>query len=494
MATQADSLVLAFDVGTSSLRTALFDASGRRLEEFTAQLAYPLHASADGAAELDPAVLARAAEECLGITLAALRRSRAHRGTPILAAGTSCFWHSLLLLDGKFRPVSPVYTWGDARCRDDAARLRRELKEAEVHRRTGCMLRASFWPAKLRWLARTEKARLKKARWLVSPAEWLTFHFCGSLRNSLSMASGTGLFQPRTNTWDAALLKKCGIRKAQLAEVSDAPLVFSAAMAKRFPELEGTLWFPGIGDGAASNLGSDAVRPGVAAINMGTSGAVRVVLPSLSRPVPFGLFSYRIDAKRFLVGGAISNAGNVRAWCLRELRLPDAPEVLEKALERRPGPVPGLAVLPYLLSERAPSWCEEVPAVIAGIHPGTTALDLLQALTEGTYVRMARIADHLKAASGRKLRFVVSGGIQKSRDALQRLADVMDAELVPSAEPEASIRGAAVFALEQMGAAPAALKHGKPVKPRGAAAKRYAALRRDQERMEKAAVARDARG
>jgi gluconokinase len=73
---------------------------------------------------------------------------------------------------------------------------------------------------------------------------------------------------------------------------------------------------------------------------------------------PLGLFCYRVDAERYLVGGAISNAGNLRAWCMRELRLPDD-AAIEAELAKRPGPCVGLTVLPFWTAERAPRWNEE---------------------------------------------------------------------------------------------------------------------------------------
>src|SRR6266478_4856016 len=99
----------------------------------------------------------------------------------------------------------------------------------------------------------------------------------------------------------------------------------SARLARRFPELREALWFPAIGDGAASNLGSGATKTGLAALNCGTSAAIRLVSRVPQARAPFGLFDYRVDAERALIGGAVSNAGNLRAWCLRELNLPDVP-------------------------------------------------------------------------------------------------------------------------------------------------------------------------
>ena len=77
---------------------------------------------------------------------------------------------------------------------EDAARLREQLDERVIQERTGCMLRASFWPAKLLWLRRTQPKLFRRvARW-VSPAEWIFEEIFGVRACSHSMASGTGLY------------------------------------------------------------------------------------------------------------------------------------------------------------------------------------------------------------------------------------------------------------------------------------------------------------
>jgi len=477
------SFFLAIDIGTSSTRSAVYDPRGGRLLETTAQVAYPLISGADGRAELRSEDLRRAVDAVLAETFAAWRKGKS-RGS-IAGIGVSCFWHSLLGVDAKGRAITPIYTWADSRCRDAAAALRKNPGEAAMHARTGCMARTSFWPAKLIWLRKAEPALFRRvARW-VSPAEWIQQLWCGAANVSFAMASGTGLLDGRTLRWDLALLRKCGIAVSRLNAVSDAPGKIAAARARKFPELAGVPWFPAIGDGAASNLGSGATRPGVAAINVGTSAALRVVLDTKpARGIPFGLFCYRVDEARRLLGGAVSNAGNLRAWALRELKLPDG-ATIEKAFAKRPGPVEGLTLLPFWLAERAPTWPEEMPSVITGVTQATTALDLLQALQEATYLRLARIAELVEKAAGRKLAFVVSGGIQKSPEALQRLANVLGRPVFASEEPEASLRGAACFAMEKCGVAPAAVVLGAAIRPMISAARAYAKAREKQVALEK---------
>ncbi len=464
-------LLLALDLGTSSTRTALFDSRGNRFAGTTAQNTYPLLTTADGGAELEPAALEATVLQGLRETIAGI--------------GVSCFWHSFLGTDAHGKPLTRVLTWADARCRDDAARLREELGEAAVHARTGCMVRASFWPAKLVWLQRKQPRLFGTVRRWLSPAEWLQLRLAGSANCAIGMATGTGLFQPAELAWDPAMLRRCGVEPEALGSVSDAPAEVAGPLAQEFPELRGVPWFPGIGDGAASNLGSGATRPGLAAINVGTSAALRVMRAGREEArAPFGLFCYRVDAERFLVGGAVSNAGNLRAWCLRELRLEDDAAALEAQLSERPTPRHGLCVLPFWTAERAPTWNEDQPGVVTGLTQHTTALDLLQATTEASYHRIARIAELLLADAAEIPKFIVSGGIQKSRVALQRLANVLGQPIYASPEPEASLRGAAVFACEKLGLRVAELKLGRAIRPQQKIAAQYAAEREKQVALE----------
>jgi gluconokinase len=477
----AQPLILALDVGTSSTKTALFNEHAEMLPATVAHEPYALRVAPDGTAELDAPALERAVVRAIRRTLAARRKLP---GQPaVIAVGMSCFWHSLLG-ERNGRP-SPIYTWADGRCREDAGRLRARHNETTYHARTGCMLRAPYWPAKLRWLHRTGHA-LHGTNWL-SPADWLYGRLTGTFTTSQSMANGTGLFDGRRWRWDPALLKMCGVRAKQLPEISDEPWRQGGAemlpALHRFPELREADWFPAVGDGACSNLGSDATTGQLAALNLGTSGAVRVIHPERPADVAPGLFCYQVDARRALVGGAISNAGNLRVWALRELRLPDDPRTIERALAGRRLPLHGLTVLPFWTVERSPSWPENLAGTITGLTYATTALDILQAVTESTYHRLAQITDLLAAHHG-PLHLTVSGGIQHSAGSLQRLADVLGRPLHACTEPEASLRGAAVYVAERMNQRIAKLRPGKLYRPRASAAAAYAKARTAQVALE----------
>jgi gluconokinase len=460
-------LVLALDIGSSSTRASLFDPHGRAAAGTGARRNYSLKYTADGGAELSPVALHRAVRACVGETL---RSSRARKG--IVAVSGSAFWHGLLGLDREGKPATSIFTWADSRCVADAARLRSELDEREIHDQTGCMLRASFWPAKLRWIRRTNRLLFRSVHRWVSPADWIFRETFGTSGTSHSMASATGLYDRRTEGWHSALCQACQIDPGQL------DLISSDSQRNGF---DGAEIFHPIGDGAAGNLGSDATGSGRVAINIGTSAAVRMVVRGNPR-VPFGLFCYAVDRERSAVGGAVSNAGNLYQWCARQLRLRTTEA---KALSRSAAANDALNVLPFWVSERAPSWPEKLSGAILGLTQSSDATEILRACTSATFYRLADILELLERKAGHAKQIVVSGGILRSKQSLCILADALGRDISVSSEAEASLHGAAVYVLEKLGRTPAPLPKPKLIRHDRALAAKHRIRRERQITLEK---------
>jgi gluconokinase len=409
--------VLALDVGSSSVRAWVYDETATPVPDAGAKRRYRL----EPGGVLDPDRLLRDA-------LAVLHEVGGEHAGPEHLVAASCFWHSLLAVDGAGRPLTPLMTWRDVRSAVHAEELTAQVDAAGVLARTGCPVHASFWPAKLRWLAAEEPQAFRDADRFVGFADWLLWHETGELRTSVSMASGTGLWTD--DGWDDELLRLVGLDEARLPPVSDDQV---------------GAWYPAFGDGACSNLGSGCTTAERAALNVGTSAAVRIVTES-SAPPPPGLFRYRVDARRSLVGGSLSTGGNLHRWLEEMLRLPQARE-----LASRPPAGHGLTFVPLLAGERAPGWDATRRGAISGLTFETTALDVLQAGLEGVALELRRVTDLLPAVD----EIVVSGGTLVDKpDWLQIVADVLERPLAVSAEPEASARGAAVAVLERLGLEP----------------------------------------
>jgi gluconokinase len=236
--------------------------------------------------------------------------------------------------------------------------------------------------------------------------------------------------------------------------------------AQRWPALAQVPWFPPWGDGACSNVGSDCAGPGRVALNVGTSCALRVVLPSVPR-VPEGLWRYRVDAARNLVGGATSEGGNVIAWCRRVLALPADEAALEAALASLPPDGHGLTALPFLAGERSPGWRDDARGALSGIRLGTNAVGILGALLESVAYRLALVHERLAPLCAPGHAIVASGcALARSPSWTAMIASALGTPVTLSSEAEASSRGAALLALQALGApAPPPAPAGRLVMP-----------------------------
>jgi len=442
-------LVLALDVGTSSVRAYLYDRMGRR--RCGAQAHYAWTTTPDGGAEIDPDEIVR---HVVAVVDAALRDAGTLAGA-IAAVGVAALWHSVVGVDADGKPVTPAYSWSDSRPAAAAAALRRRLDEPAVHARTGAVLHASYLPAKLLWLSQARPHDFVRARYWMSIGEYLALRLFGERRVSLSMASGTGLLDQHALAWDAGVLAALPIAPEQLSPLVDvdAPLAgLRPEFAGRWPTLRAVPWLPALGDGACANVGTGCTTAERVALSLGTSGALRVLFPAEQVRIPPGLWCYRLDRRRAVMGGAVSNGGNVYAWLRGTLRLPE-PAALEAALDAMPPDGHGLTVLPFLAGERSPDWPAAARAAITGLTLDTTPPQIVRAALEGVAYRLALVRRLLRGAFPSGGLVIASGSALRHSPAWARIiADVFGEPLVLAADDEASSRGTALLALEAIGA------------------------------------------
>lgn len=447
--------VLAIDAGTSSVRALVFDRLGNPIEGAEAQLPYLIETTPDGGATFD-------ADDLLELSLATidlLVRSAEEVMSHVTAVGTTSFWHSLLGLGRDGEPCTPVYYWADTRSAPDALELRSALDARSIWQRTGCRLHPSYWPAKLRWLQRTEPITVAQvARWVSFP-EYALGRLCeeGAAAVTLCMASGTGMLDVHRLEWDRELLTLLNLEPENLSHLVDLgpPAALRPAYAERWPPLRGAAWFPALGDGACANVGCNAIGPGRMALTVGTSAAMRMILPrsrETAWDVPHGLWAYRLDAEHAVLGGALSNGGNFLRWLRDTTNSPLDSEAVARAATL-PAAASGVTMLPFLAGERSPSWHDNATAVFFGMTQATTPADLLRAGMEAVAYRLAAIYDHLAPLADDPFQILVNGGaIVDSPPWLQIIADVLGHSLVPG-DPgsETTARGAAMMAAMQSG-------------------------------------------
>jgi gluconokinase len=435
--------LLSIDAGTSGVRAALFDERGAVVPGAQAR-SHRAFTSLSDFAELD-------ADQIVGEVITTIDELLANFAGQIDLIAISAFWHSLIGIDAAGIPTTSLLTWADTRAAKYADTLRENFDEREMHARTGCRFHPSYWPAKLEWLEHERHEKFSTTRCWLGFAEYLCLRLFGDVATSISMASATGLFNQRECDWDWEFVGQLGISPATLPQIRpqfDSRLAHS--FASRWPALAQAQLVTIVGDGAANNIGAGCSTKDRIALMVGTSGAMRVALPG-EPPIQLSpaLWSYRIDQQRVVVGGALSDGGGLVQWISDSLNVDRS--TLENEVATLDPDAHGLTMLPFWSGERSTGWSSDARGGIVGLRQKTTPVEIVRATLEAIAYRFALIARALDQIAP-NAQIVASGNALRSSPVwLQMIADVLGRPLLLGGASEASIRGAALLALEAVG-------------------------------------------
>ncbi len=195
-------------------------------------------------------------------------------------------------------------------------------------------------------------------------------------------------------------------------------------------------------------------RPGVAAVSIGTSGALRVLVEQPVTDPQGRVFCYELSDERWVVGGAINNGGVVLDWVADALA-PDLGEHSQAELLDLAGQVPagseGLVMLPYLLSERAPHWSAVPRGAYVGLMRHHGRGHLVRAAVEGVCQQLAVVLGSVRDA-GNEIREVrATGGFARSELWRQMLTDALGTDVGFPQSREGSAFGAALLGMQALG-------------------------------------------
>jgi gluconokinase len=477
VSTGKSDLVLTIDVGSSSLRTNLYTPETVPLDEagadaLRAQVPYQVRLTPGGGVEIDPDALLECLAGAIDHTLGQAGESaRAIRGV-----GTCSLVSNVMGVDSRGRPTTPIFTWADTRCAAEAAELRSVLDERAIHQRTGCPIHSAYLPARLLWLKRSApEAYARTTKW-ISLGEWIHLRLFGEAAQSLSVASWGGLLDRGTLDWDSSLLAFLEIdrdRLPGLAAEGEAISGLRGEYAERWSALERVPWYPCVADGVTSNVGCGCLTAEDLAVQVGTSGAMRAIVPGTPPEVPRGLWCYRVDHESSLLGGSLSEGGNVLSWLRDTLNVQDL-EILEHEAAGLAPDAHGLTMLPFFAGERSPGWSDAARATVAGLSLRTSPADLMRAAQEAIAYRFGAIYDLLRSPGSPgevstpslppPRRIVASGSALLNVEGwLSILADVLGAPVTASASREASSRGTAMLTFRSLGILPDLSKVASPL-------------------------------
>ncbi|MCE2647347.1 MAG: xylulokinase [Streptomycetaceae bacterium] len=320
--------------------------------------------------------------------------------------------HGMVALDSNGDVIRDALLWNDVRSADAAESLNREAGgDAEIAKKVGSKLVASFTAAKLRWLADHEPENAAKTASVALPHDWLSWQIQGGkdftkLFTDRSDASGTGYFDPSTSQYrqeiiELALGKNRQIQFPRIIAASE----FGGETQNGIPIAAGA------GDNAAAALGLQA-QPGDVVVSLGTSGTAFAVSQTPTHDPSGSVAGFADATGRYLPLVCTLNAARILDAACQMLGK-NHDEIAELALSAQPG-AHGLTLLPYFEGERTPNR-PNATGTLSGMNiSNSNPADIARAMIEGMLSGLADAVDSLVALGVKVERILLIGGAAKN--------------------------------------------------------------------------------
>ena len=435
-------LTCVLNLGLKSMRAAAFDDRGRRIGIVYRPIATRL---GEGMVEQDPEEWWRSALDTLDELVAtADLRGRVDRITVTGSAGC------LVALDGDGHPVRPAIMISDVRAQGHAARI-------AAHKAYGRLTRASarvtpdLMVPKIAWFREHEPAGYAKARWLVSPNDFLVQRLTGEIVTDAGTASKFW-FDPSGDGRYPEPLRELGVDLERLPPVATgerATLPVRRELRDRYGFKPSTRLVLSTYDALCAVYGSGVAQVGEACDVSGTVTSFRVVTDRAERDPDGRVFIIpHLTSGRYLAGGSSNLGGGVIEWA-RQLLYGGDPDPYRSLAAEAAGTPPGaggLLFLPYLLGERAPVWDPAARGVFFGLGRSHGRGDMIRAIIEGLGYSVLDIADRLAAIGVVADSVSASGGLARIGVVTQVKADMLGVPFVLNEELETTALGATIVA------------------------------------------------
>ena len=434
--------ILVFDVGTSAVKTALFDAALRPAA--VAVREYPLQTRG-------VCVEARPDDYLLAMRSGAAAMPEAD----IAAIGMTTQGETLVPVDARGAALTDAIVWLDARAQDEARLLRGGIEAQAFYETTGLPEITPALPlAKLLHLRERMPDVWRRAAHLLLLEDYLLFRLTGQMVTEPSLQTSTGWFRLDTDGYWAEGLSAAEIPADKLPELRECgslagPLLGEAA--RQLGLKAGTPVFTGAMDQTAAALAAGSGN-GVVTETTGTALVAAAVTQTLRFPAGHPVTLYRHAVKGQFVYLPIGNTAGMALRWFRDQFCPDLPAggAGYAALDRMAAAVPpgceGLVFLPYLSGCVDPDSCPQARAVFFGATLAHTRAHFARAVLESTAFALADFLEML-AALGCPCRELRSLGGGAASGLWQQIkADACGRTLTVPACREATAQGAAILA------------------------------------------------
>lgn len=451
--------ILAVDLGTTALKCALHDPSGRVLAKATEE--YQLSSPDPLSVEMDVETYWSAFKTAVAKVL----KESTIRPTDIKALGISAQGETLIVVDRAGQPLRSAIVWLDNRAQAEAEDLGAYFGHRAAYEVTGQVRLVPTWPAaKILWLQRHEPKLVERATKFLLLEDYLLYRLTGEYVCEGSLATSTCYWDFRTRKWWPEMLAKLGISTSQLPQLHESGVPVGKLRPGVAAELglsRETVACTGALDQACGAIGVGNICPGLFSENTGAALAICATVPGPTIDPNDQVPCHYHGVPGLYMEHTFTTGGMVLRWFRDEFGQ------LEMQTGRASGRDPydllgaeaasvapgceGLVMLPHLQGAMAPEANPRAKGVFYGFTLRHGRSHFVRAIMEAVCFIVRRNIEAIEGLGIAVDEIRALGGGARSRVWKQMEADITGRTVLTTSNEEAATLGAAILAGKAVG-------------------------------------------
>jgi xylulokinase len=474
-------MYLTFDVGTTSVKTILYDRNGKLLYKVIRD--YNLESPQVDWYELDPEVYWTSVLDGFGEVI----RKSGVKPSEIRTISGCSQGETFILLDKNDRPLRPAIVWYDNRAREEVEELEGIIDTGEFYRTSGLTEMETTWSAfKVLWVKKHEPDVFKRIAKILLVEDYILYRLTGRYVTTLSLNCSTGFVDIQEGVYWKKMVDYLDIDGLLPPIIEEGSVVdrVKPSLAEELGLSRDVRVVKGAMDQITGAVGAGNIRPGVVTETTGSALAVVVTVEELlfDRKVALPYQPHVIRDKFTLLPYA-QTSGIAYKWfrdgfMVNPEMSGEGSEAGYEELNRLAASVPagseGIVFLPFLAGAHFPENDTYAKGVFYGITLKHNRAHFSRAIMESIGYLLRRILDPVRDFGIEVEEIHSMGGAARSDLWLQIKSDVCNRPIVRMEEEETSTLGAAILASVKAGdyssieeAVNAMVKRGRRFEPNG---------------------------
>lgn len=471
--------VISYDIGTTGIKTCIFDISENIKLIDSAMEGYNLYVLDDGRAEQEPYDWWNAMCNTTGQVL----QKSGISADEIKGISFCAQMQGVVLVDKEGEPVRRAMSYMDNRATKELKKtmsyglkisgvnIVKLLKSLKITGAVAASVKDPVW--KYKWVQNNEPENYKRTYKWLDVKEFLICKCTDKFIMTQDSAFATMLYDLKGKCFSKEICRILGVNMKHLPKIikcTDMVGGITSSAAKQLHLNEGTPVFGGGGDASLIGVGAGAVEEGNTHIYMGTSGWVSTVVKKQVLDIQSMIASIvGASDKYYNYFAELETAGKCLEWVKDHLALDEIDIYLEKrdiaesqetvytslydymmyAIKDVPAGSNGVIFTPWLNGNRCPFEDPHARAMFFNISLDTGKTELIHAVLEGVcyHLRWQLEAQEKKIETSKVIRLVGGGALAPLT--CQIVSDMLGREIetVDSPQNVGAVGAAAIMAV-----------------------------------------------